>query len=43
MGAPRVTRRDAVVILCRHHHLDGWATAHKQEEREYLARMEAQG
>ena len=41
MGAPRVTRLDAVVILCQWHHLDsGWATSHKPEMRAYL---EAQG
>ena len=36
MGAPRVTRVDAVVILCHHHHLDGWATSHRPLLREYL-------
>jgi hypothetical protein len=38
MGARRVTRVDAVVMLCWHHHLDGWATSHKPLEREYLGR-----
>jgi len=37
MGARRVTRTDAVVILCAHHHLDGWATSHKPTMRDYLA------
>jgi hypothetical protein len=36
MGMRRVTRVDAVVILCAHHHLDGWATSHKPELRAYL-------
>ncbi len=40
MGAPRVTRRDTVLILCERHHLGGWATSHKAEEREYLRRIE---
>jgi hypothetical protein len=35
-GMRRVTRVDAVVILCAHHHLDGWATSHKGEMRTYL-------
>jgi len=36
MGMRRITRVDAVVILCAHHHLDGWATSHKPEMRAYL-------
>lgn len=40
MGAPRVTRRDTVVLLCQHHHHDGWATSHKPELRAYLALVE---
>ncbi len=36
MGMRRITRVDAVVILCAHHHLDGWATSHKPELRAYL-------
>lgn len=43
MGAPRVTRVDAVVLLCRRHHHDGWATSHKPELRAYLARVEPSG
>lgn len=26
-----------LVSVCWHHHLDGWATSHKPELREYLA------
>lgn len=26
-----------LVTLCWHHHLDGWATAHRPELRQYLA------
>lgn len=26
-----------LVTLCEHHHLDGWATSHRPELREYLA------
>jgi hypothetical protein len=26
-----------LVVLCWHHHLDGWATAHRPELRAYLA------
>jgi len=25
-----------LVSLCEHHHLDGWATSHRDELREYL-------
>ncbi len=39
MGMRRITRVDAVVILCARHHLDGWATSHKAELREYLSRF----
>ena len=30
-----------LVTLCWHHHLDGWATAHRPELREYLRKQEA--
>jgi len=36
MGGRRITTRDGVVLLCRHHHMDGWATSHKDELRVYL-------
>lgn len=39
MGMRRITRVDAVVLLCRHHHHDGWATSHKAALREYLLRV----
>lgn len=29
-----------LVTLCEHHHLDGWATSHRPELREYLASVE---
>lgn len=41
MGMHRITRLDAVVILCEHHHLDGWATSHKPDLRAYLARVQS--
>ena len=36
MGGPRITTRTGMLILCQHHHLDGWASAHKQQERDWL-------
>lgn len=27
-GSRRVTQPNTVLILCHHHHLDGWATSH---------------
>ena len=43
---PRMGKRapsDAahLVTLCWHHHLDGWATAHRPELRAYLREVEA--
>ncbi len=38
MGGRRITRVDGVVLLCRHHHMDGWATSHKDDLRDYLRR-----
>jgi hypothetical protein len=40
MGGSRITTRNGVVLLCRHHHMDGWATSHKDGLRDYLARVE---
>lgn len=40
MGGRRITSRGGVVLLCRHHHMDGWATSHKPDLRRYLARVE---
>jgi hypothetical protein len=37
MGGRRLTVRTGMLILCTHHHLDGWATSHKQAERDWLA------
>ena len=39
MGGRRQTARTGMLILCIHHHLDGWATSHKNEEREHLRKM----
>ena len=30
-----------LVAVCWHHHLDGWATSHRPELREYLERVNA--
>lgn len=30
------TTMETLVILCHHHHQDGWATAHRPELREYI-------
>ena len=30
------TTMETVVILCSHHHLNGWATSHRPEIREYI-------
>lgn len=43
--APRMGKRapsDAahLVVLCWHHHMDGWATAHRPELRSYLREVE---
>lgn len=35
-GKRALTTMETVVILCRHHHLDGWATAHRTQIREYI-------
>lgn len=38
-GAPRITSYRRVLMLCWHHHLDGWATSKPalQLQRAYLA------
>ena len=41
MGGRRLTVRTGMLCLCRHHHMDGWATSHKQAERDYLERIKA--
>ena len=37
-GDPRITKIDRVLILCWHHHLDGWATSKPalEKQRRYL-------
>lgn len=42
MGGRRITTRNGVVLLCRRHHMDGWATSHKPELRLHLAKVEPQ-
>lgn len=41
MGGRRITVRGGVLLLCTKHHHDGWATSHKDAERAYLRRIEA--
>ena len=36
-GKRPLTTMETLVILCRHHHQDGWATAHRPEIRKYIA------
>lgn len=40
MGKRASSDRQHLVTLCWHHHLDGWATSHRPELREYLAQRE---
>lgn len=40
MGKRAPSDRAHLVTLCEHHHLDGWATSHRPELREYLASVE---
>lgn len=35
-GKRAPTTIDNLVILCHHHHQDGWATAHRPQIREYI-------
>ena len=42
MGGRRITVRTGMLLLCLHHHLDGWASAHKQAERDHLANLRGQ-
>jgi hypothetical protein len=39
MGGRRITVRAGMLLLCQHHHHDGWATSHKQDERDHLAKI----
>lgn len=36
MGKRAPSDPEHLVTLCWHHHLDGWATSHRPELREYL-------
>lgn len=35
-GKRAPTTMETVIILCRHHHLNGWATSHREEIRTYI-------
>lgn len=35
-GKRALTTMETLVILCHHHHQDGWATSHRPEIREYI-------
>jgi len=37
-GKRPLTTMETLVILCHHHHQDGWATSHRPEIREYIKR-----
>lgn len=37
MGVRAPSDRRHLVTVCRHHHLDGWATSHRPALRVYLA------
>lgn len=37
MGKRAPSDERHLVVLCWHHHLDGWATSHRPELREYLS------
>lgn len=41
MGKRAPSDPSHLVSLCWHHHLDGWATAHRPELRAYLATFNA--
>lgn len=38
-GGPRIHDEAHLVLLCHHHNVDGWASAHRELERAYLARL----
>ncbi len=42
MGKRAPSDRAHLVSVCWHHHLDGWATSHRAELREYIAQREAE-
>ena len=39
MGRTAPSDEEHLVTVCPHHHLDGWATAHRPALREYLNRL----
>jgi len=39
MGKRAPSDPEHLVALCWHHHLDGWATSHRPELREYLRQV----
>jgi len=41
MGKRAPSDMEHLVTVCWHHHLDGWATAHRPELRAYLAVMQS--
>ena len=41
MGVRAPPDQRHLVVVCAHHHLDGWATAHRPDLRNYLRRVEA--
>jgi hypothetical protein len=40
-GKRAVTTMETVIILCRHHHLNGWATSHRDILRTYIKEANA--
>jgi hypothetical protein len=43
MGKRAPSDLEHLLTLCWHHHLDGWATAHRPELRAYLLRVGERG
>jgi hypothetical protein len=41
MGVRAPSDERHLVSLCAHHHLDGWATGHRPDLRNYLAKVNA--
>jgi hypothetical protein len=41
MGKRATSDLAHLVTVCEHHHLDGWATSHRPELREYLRSVHA--
>lgn len=38
-GGPRIHDEQHGILLCHHHNVDGWASAHRDQERAYLAQL----